>query len=255
MIRALQRSNPTLAAEGHAILDRVAAVRNRKRLDPSRPCITLSYAQSLDGCIAAEDGLPTVISNHETLVLTHHLRAMHDALLVGVNTVIVDDPQLTVRLAPGDNPTPVIVDSSLRMPLDAQLLGQDSRPLVATVEGSKASRRGALEEKGVDVVSVAANPEGGIDLADLFATLRARGIRSVFVEGGAKIITSILAADLADQLVLTIAPQFLGGVRSVEPLFGRGPNRLPTLTDILCETIGDDLVVQGELLRSDNGPK
>jgi len=186
VIQALQRSNPTLAAEGYAILDRVEAVRNRKRLDPSRPCITLSYAQSLDGCIAADDGLPTVISNPQTLVLTHYLRAMHDALLVGVNTVIVDDPQLTVRLAPGDNPTPVIVDSSLRMPLDAQLLGQDSRPLVATVEGSKASRRGALEAKGVDVVSVAANPEGGIDLVDLFATLRARGIRSVFVEGGAK---------------------------------------------------------------------
>jgi 3,4-dihydroxy 2-butanone 4-phosphate synthase/GTP cyclohydrolase II len=252
VIQALQRENPALSTGAQAILDRVEA--NRNRLDLARPSITLAYAQSLDGCIAAEYGVPTAISNHQTLALTHHLRAMHDALLVGVNTVIVDDPQLTVRLAPGDNPTPVIVDSSLRMPLDARLLEQDSRPLVATVESSVASRRCALEEKGADVVVVATNPDGSVNLADVFAMLRARGIRSVFVEGGAKIITSILAADLADQVVLTIAPHFLGGVRSVEPLFGRGPNRRPELTDIACEMIGDDLVVQGKLLRSANGP-
>jgi 3,4-dihydroxy 2-butanone 4-phosphate synthase/GTP cyclohydrolase II len=254
VIRALQRTNPTLTAGGQTILDRVEAVRNRKRLDPALPCITLAYAQSLDGCIAEDHGVPTAISNCQTLVLTHHLRAMHDALLVGVNTVIVDNPQLTVRLAPGDNPIPVIVDSSLRMPLDAQLLGQDSHPLVATTGASSRGRRVALEAKGVEVVSVAPNHDGSIDLADLFAKLRVRGIRSVLVEGGAKIITSILTADLADQLVLTIAPQFLGGVRSVEPLFGRGPNRRPELSDIACETIGDDLVVQGELLRSAHGP-
>jgi riboflavin-specific deaminase-like protein len=255
VVQALQRANPTLTAGGQAILDRVEAVRDRKRTDPARPSITLAYAQSLDGCIAADHGLPTAISNCETLVVTHHLRAMHDALLVGVNTVIVDDPRLTVRLAPGSNPTPVIVDSSLRMPLDAKLLRQDSRPLVMTTGGSFTSRRSALEEKGADVVSVAAHPDGGVDLADLFAQLGARGIRSVFVEGGAKIITSILAAGLADQVVLTIAPKFLGGVRSVEPLFGRGPNRQPELTDIACERFGDDLVVQGELVRSANGPK
>ena len=255
MIQALQRENPTVTAGGQTILDRVEAVRDRTRLDPALPCITLAYAQSLDGCIAEDHGVPTAISNCQTLVLTHYLRAMHDALLVGVNTVIVDDPQLTVRLAPGENPTPVIVDSTLRMPLGSRLLGQDSHPIVATTGGPFGSRHRALEDKGVDLVSVDANADGSIDLVDLFAKLRVRGIRSVLVEGGAKIITSILAADLADQLVLTIAPQFLGGVRSVEPLFGRGPNRRPELTDIACETIGDDLVVQGELRRPAHGPK
>ena len=95
MIRALERANPELTAGGQAILDRVQAVRDSKRLDASRPSVTLAYAQSLDGCIAADHGLTTAISNFETLVLTHHLRAMHDALLVGVNTIIVDDPRLT----------------------------------------------------------------------------------------------------------------------------------------------------------------
>jgi 3,4-dihydroxy 2-butanone 4-phosphate synthase/GTP cyclohydrolase II len=253
--QALQPTTPELTAAGQAILDRVSAVRDRTRLDPARPCITLAYAQSLDGCIAADHGLPTAISNCQTMALTHHLRAMHDALLVGVNTVIVDDPKLTVRLAPGDNPVPVVVDSSLRMPLNSTLFEQDSHPLVVTTAGSFASRRGALEDKGAEVISVATNPDGGVDLAEVFTMLRARGIRSVFVEGGAKIITSILAADLADQVVLTIAPQFLGGVRSVESLFGRGPNRRPELTDVVCERIGDDLVVQGNLLRSANGPR
>jgi GTP cyclohydrolase II len=253
VIQALQRSEPALTAEGLAILARVEAVRDRSRVDPALPCITLSYAQSLDGCIAADHGQPTAISNCQTLVLTHHLRAMHEALMIGVNTVIVDDPQLTVRLAPGGNPTPVIVDSSLRTPLDAKLLSQDSHPLVVTTAKSHSGRGSALEAKGADVICVASNPDGGVDLMDVFTTLRARGIRSVFVEGGAKIITSILASDLADQVVITISPHFLGGVRSVEPLLGRGANRRPELTDIACERFGDDLVVHGELLRSANG--
>jgi len=254
VIQALKRANPVLAAGGQAILARVEAVLDSEPLYPARPSITLAYAQSLDGCIAADPGLPTAISNCETLVLTHHLRAMHDALLVGVNTIIVDDPQLTVRKAQGGNPIPVIVDSSLRMPLDSRLLGQDSHPIIVTTAGSCAKRRSALEEKGVEVLPVASDPCGGVDLAAAFEILRARGIRSVFVEGGAKIITSILAADLADQVVLTIAPHFLGGVRSVEPLLGRGPNRRPELADIACEMIGDDLVVQGSLVRA-NGPR
>jgi riboflavin biosynthesis pyrimidine reductase len=149
----------------------------------------------------------------------------------------------------------VIVDSSLRIPLEARLLAQGTGPLVVTTEGSCERTRRDLEGKGVEVVFVAANPDGGVDLLDVFARLRARGIRSVFVEGGAKIITSILAADLADQVVLTIAPHFLGGVRSVEPLFGRGPNRRPELTDIVCETIGGDLVLQGRLQQSTHVPE
>jgi riboflavin biosynthesis pyrimidine reductase len=149
----------------------------------------------------------------------------------------------------------VVVDSGLRIPLDGKILRQDSTLLVAAVPGASAEKRAALEELGADVLHVDANSDGSVDLASLFASLRKRGIRSVLVEGGAKIITSILAADLADQLVLTISPLFLGGVRSVEPLFGRGPNRRPELRDVFSQTIGDDLVVQGELVRSAHGTK
>jgi 3,4-dihydroxy 2-butanone 4-phosphate synthase/GTP cyclohydrolase II len=252
--QALAQRSQALDGRSQAILDRVEAVWSRQ-LDPARPNITLAYAQSLDGCISENSGLPTAISNCRTQVLTHHLRAMHDALLVGVNTVIVDDPRLTVRLADGDNPTPIVVDSSLRMPLDVQLLEQDSQPLLVATRGASDHRRAALEQKGVDVLHAEANPDGSVDLEDLFARLRKRGVRSVLVEGGAKIITSILAAELADQLVLTVSPRYMGGVRAVEPLFGRGRNRRPQITDVFCETIGDDLVVHGEFLRSANGPK
>jgi 3,4-dihydroxy 2-butanone 4-phosphate synthase/GTP cyclohydrolase II len=245
------RSNDRHA--GEAILERVAAVNARAQSDPARPAITLSYAQSLDGCISEDSGVTTVISNRGSQKLTHRLRAMHDACMVGVNTIIVDDPKLTVRLVRGDSPVSVVVDSRLRMPLERQILRQGTKPLVVAVRGACTKKHAALTALGAEVLYVGPNPDGSVDLGMMFEALRHRGIRSVLVEGGAKIITSILAADHADQVVLTISPQFLGGVRSVEPLFGRGRNRRPMLTDVLSESIGEDLIVHGELTRSFHG--
>jgi 3,4-dihydroxy 2-butanone 4-phosphate synthase/GTP cyclohydrolase II len=250
---ALKEAEEIRTRVGRAVLERVEGVLDRAGRDAARPGITLAYAQSLDGSISSDPGMSTAISNQLTQVLTHDLRAMHDALLVGVNTVIVDDPRLDVRFVSGEDPIPVIVDSQLRMPLDVLLLERDSRPLVASTESACDAKRAALAERGAEVLAVGANPDGSVDLGSLFRVLHERGIRSVMVEGGAKIITSILAAELADQLVLTISPRFIGGVRSVEPLFGRGRNRRPELTDVFCETIGGDLVVHGELLRSADG--
>jgi 3,4-dihydroxy 2-butanone 4-phosphate synthase/GTP cyclohydrolase II len=252
---ALHKKNRSQAAVGQDILDRVDAVLLRRQRDPARPSITLAYAQSLDGCISEDQGVPTAISDCHSQVLTHQLRAMHDAVLVGINTVMVDNPRLTVRLVPGTNPIPVIVDSNLRIPVDVRLLQQVGiRPLVAATRGACEAKRSALSDLGADVLHVGANPDGSVDLEKLFEMLCARGIRSVMIEGGAKIITSVLAAELADQLVLTISPRFLGGVRSVESLFGRGCNRKPGLRDVFSQSVGNDLVVHGELLRSAHAP-
>jgi 3,4-dihydroxy 2-butanone 4-phosphate synthase/GTP cyclohydrolase II len=256
VIHALQEPARSLDDVGSAVLERVQAVLRRRGVDPARPAITLAYAQSLDGCIASEVGASTEISNRYSRVLTHCLRAAHDALLVGVNTVIVDDPQLNVRLVPGENPVPVIADSGLRIPHDVQLLHQTGgHPIVAATRDACQAKGAALADLGAEVVRVGANPDGTVDLGALFEKLHARGIRSVMVEGGAKIITSVLVAELADQLVLTISPHFLGGVRSVEPLCGRGRGQRPELDDVFCERIGSDLVVQGELLRSDDAAR
>jgi 3,4-dihydroxy 2-butanone 4-phosphate synthase/GTP cyclohydrolase II len=253
---ALQQADRSFDSVGRAVLERVEDVLRRRRTASSRPAITLAYAQSLDGCISSDVGMQTEISNRYSRVLTHCLRAAHDALLVGVNTVIVDDPQLTVRLVPGEHPVPVIVDSNLRLPHDVRLLHQrDVHPIVAASRNACEAKGAALENLGADVLRVDANPDGSVDLEALFEGLRARGIRSVMVEGGAKIITSVLAAELADQLVLTISPRFLGGLRAVESLCARGRNARPELSNVFCEAIGNDLVVQGELLRSSDAPR
>lgn len=233
------------------ILDRVAAVLRARLEDPSRASVTLAYAQSFDGCIAEGPGRSTAISSRPSQVLTHELRAMHDALLVGVNTVIVDDPRLNVRLVEGPSPIPVILDSHLRIPCSVRLLRQvQPRPLVVATRGACEARQAALEELGAEVLCVDADASGFVDLHDLLETLRKRGIRSLMVEGGAKIITSVLAAALVDQLVLTIAPQFLGGVRSVESLDGRGRGFRQELEESSCYRIGGDLIVHGEFPRS-----
>src|SRR5262252_6368998 len=111
----------------HGIAANVMAVMDRVRNAdvPSRsPCVTLSYAQSLDGSIAGCNGETIGISGGRALDFTHRLRAMHDAILVGVNTVVVDDPLLTVRRVEGPSPRPIIVDSHLRTPLDSRLVGR-----------------------------------------------------------------------------------------------------------------------------------
>ena len=114
-----------------------------------RPFVTLSYAQSLDGCLTTQQGMATPISAPASLTMTHTLRATHRAILVGIETVLADDPALTVRLIAGDNPQPVIVDSHLRTPPGARLLQSCGAPWIATTpEGARSSRRQRLEEAG-----------------------------------------------------------------------------------------------------------
>src|SRR5215831_2035198 len=114
-----------------------------------RPFVTLTYAQSLDGCIAARRGQALHLSGRQSLTLTHRLRAAHDAILVGIGTVLADNPLLNVRLVEGKDPQPVIVDSQLRFPLEANLLRHHSlAPLIATSEQAERDRQRHLEAAG-----------------------------------------------------------------------------------------------------------
>ena len=127
------------------VLEVAAAHRQRT----GRPFVTLSYAQSLDGCISARPGVALALSGRQSLKLTHKLRAEHDAILVGIGTVLSDNPRLNVRLVDGDNPRPIVVDSRLRLPLDCNLLTQESgRPWIATIEKPDKKRSIALEAAG-----------------------------------------------------------------------------------------------------------
>lgn len=215
-----------------------------------RPSVTLSYAQSLDGSIAVQRDAPLAISGSDSLRVTHLLRAEHDAILVGVGTVLADDPQLTVRMAAGKDPRPVILDSRLRTPPTATVLSNGGPPplLVTTPEADESAAQ-ALTGRGAQVLRLPANPGGGISLPALLPALSEQGIRRLMVEGGARIITAFLTQQLVDRLVVTIAPLFIGGVRALEqPLSAEDARRaFPSLQNPKFAQAGADLILWGEL--------
>ncbi|MGC8603576.1 MAG: RibD family protein [Desulfomonilaceae bacterium] len=213
-----------------------------------RPFVTLSYAQSLDGCISARPGEPMALSGQRSLRLTHQLRAAHDAILVGIGTVFSDNPRLTVRLVNGSNPRPVVVDSFLRIPLDCNILTERSRdPIIVTSKKAEECRVKTLEEMGALVIRVNSNNRGLLDLVELLSALADLSINSLMVEGGARIITSFLMDKLPDFVVLTIAPVMVGGLRAVSDLGESDPNQYLRLQDPGHRWLGKDLILWGNL--------
>ncbi len=216
------------------------------------PSVTLSFAQSLDGSIAAESGKPLQLSNRESQTLTHELRALHDAILVGINTVLSDDPRLTVRLVEGKNPRPIVLDSCLRLPLGARLLRSGSvQPIIATTIGASVERERRLRDAGADVIRVPSEAGGRVDLGILLGRLYGQGIHSLMVEGGAQVITDFLAGDLVDRMIVTIAPQVVGGLNAVKSL-ARVPART-RLTNVRHESLAGDLVVYADVEKPVSG--
>jgi GTP cyclohydrolase II len=216
--------------------------------------VTLSYAQSLDGSIAARRGSPLALSGSKSLVLTHKLRAAHDAILVGIGTVLADKPCLNTRLVKGKSPQPVVLDSHLRFPLDVDLLRNRQLPLwLATTERAARERQKILEAAGARVLRVPSDANGQIDLNILLELLADFGINSLMVEGGARVITSFLSKRLVDQLVLTISPLLIGGLRAVEDLLlldgeeGLDAAHFLRVRILGYEELGTDLVVWGTL--------
>lgn len=213
---------------------------------PDRPFVTLSYAQSVDGCIAVRPGEPLALSGRESLRLTHRLRAAHDAILVGIGAVLADNPRLTVRLVEGKDPQAIVVDSQLRLPLTANLLRPGTETVwVATTEAADRERQERLEAAGARVLRLPADAQGKVDLAALLRCLAELGINRLMVEGGAGIITSFLAERLIDQLVLTVAPRIVGGLAAVNRSDRCERPRFPQLRNPHYQSLGDDLVLWG----------
>jgi GTP cyclohydrolase II len=221
------------------------------RQHTGRPFVTLTYAQSLDGSIAADPGQPLSLSGPQALLLTHCMRAAHDAILVGIGTVLADNPLLNVRLVAGKDPQPVIVDSRLRFPLEANLLSRHPlSPWIATSDQADHRRQQCLEAAGARVLRLPSMANGDVDLAALLEQLGKWGIDSLMVEGGARIITSFLARQLADHLVLTVVPRLVGGVHAVGNLGQFGLAHFPGLRNVGHQRLGDDLVLWGDLAWS-----
>jgi len=214
----------------------------------ARPRTTLAYAQSLDGSLTRTPGSPTRISSEQSLTFTHEVRAAHDGILVGVGTVLADNPRLNVRRVPGNSPRPIIMDSKLRSPLDAKFLSSHPDPWIATTHEACEEKVKAFTQRGVTILTVNSLPNGWVDPVALHSMLRERGVKSLMVEGGAHIITSFLQHHLADYLIATISMKLLGGLHSLLGL--PAGHAAPQLHNWKTVALDDDLIVGGKLLWS-----
>jgi len=223
-----------------------------KFITTGRPYVIMKAAMTLDGKIATGTGDAFWISCDESRKRAHRLRDELMAVMVGAGTVRADDPSLTARLAgKGRHPRPVILSSSLDIPVKARVMETpaDGGPLIFTVRGAAKSRARRLAGAGAEVVVVRKDREGRPDLGAVMEALGKRKIASVLLEGGAGLFGSALRAGVVDEVVLFIAPKLLGG-DGVSITSGPGPKKIADsirLVDIKCNKSGDDLMVTGKL--------
>jgi 3,4-dihydroxy 2-butanone 4-phosphate synthase/GTP cyclohydrolase II len=219
------------------------------RAHPDRPYVVLKYAQTLDGRIATSSGDSKWISGADERAISHALRAACDAVLVGVGTVVSDDPQLTVRMVPGASPVRVVLDSTLRTPSTARVLDDAAATILFTTDRATPGRVDELRARQIGVRLVPAGP-GGADLTSALTDLHATGVRSLLVEGGAKVITSVLAEGLADRLIVAVAPTIVGA--GTEAIGDLGISTVASgvrLTNRSLHVMADDLLIAWDVAR------
>jgi len=230
------------------LFERLAAWNSQ---DSGLPFVTLSYAQSIDGSIAVCPSQPCDLSSGRSLDMTHLLRSRHDALLVGINTVLVDDPRLTVRRCEGRHPQPVVLDSHLRFPDDARLMFHpDKRPILFTTAAAPAAKFARLSGGGASIRMLPRDRAGRVDLLCALQGLAQDGIKHLMVEGGATVINAFLQNRLVDYCIITVAPRLIGGLKAVDKLCASDTGRPLSITDCLYQPLGGDLIIHGRLEKA-----
>jgi riboflavin-specific deaminase-like protein len=208
-----------------------------------RPYITISYAQSLDGSIATLNKNQLQLSGRESMLLTHRLRACCQSILVGIGTVLADNPSLTVRLVEGQNPQPIILDTYLRTPPDASLVRRcDLSTWIVNGNHDRAHPNHALRQKGATLISCRCDDDGLIDLLALMDELAQRHVDSIMVEGGARVITSFVRLRLVDLFVITVSPKLVGGLPVIDTESFDAASCLQ-LKDVHYQRLGVDLII------------
>lgn len=214
-----------------------------------RPFVCLKWAMTLDGKIATRTGDSRWISGEASRTRTHALRRRHAAVLVGVDTVIADDPQLTVRHVVGRDPWRIVLDSGGRTPPGAKLLRQSSPAptVIAATEALAAAAARQLERPGVRVWRLGTRA-GRVDLPALLDRLRGEGLDSVLVEGGGRVHASFLEQGLVDKIVCFISPKIVGEHAAPGPVNGAGVDRIAQalqLEKLQVEVLDGDVLVTG----------
>jgi diaminohydroxyphosphoribosylaminopyrimidine deaminase/5-amino-6-(5-phosphoribosylamino)uracil reductase len=233
-----------LLAEG---ADMIAGLTSRVRR--GRPLVTLKLASTLDGRIATKSGESRWITGPEARRAGHALRGSHDAVMVGIGTVLADDPDLTCRI-PGYKPVPlvrVVADSRLRTPLTAKLVttARTTPSWIITRNAADTARRAQLSAQGVTVLDVPGS-EAGVDLRRGLEALGERGMTRLLVEGGGGLAASLLRADLVDRIVWFHAPAIMGG-DGWPATMGFGVERLadmPRFVRHAARAVGEDWMTE-----------
>ncbi len=220
------------------------------------PFVIAKFAASLDGKIAATSGDSRWVSGPGTLAWAHELRTRVDAIAVGVNTVLVDDPQLTARIEEPDGeirladrqPLRAIVDSRGRTPQTAKALGCGARTLVATTEASPADWRREMEGAGARIEVLPADGTGRVSLPALLELLGESGVLTLLVEGGGVLLGSFFDERLVDKVCAIIAPMVIGGETAPTAVGGKGAARMADalrLREVSVERLSEDILVTG----------
>lgn len=279
VVVAMQDPNPQVAGKGIAILqaagiqvtvgvlEKEARELNEvflKWITTKMPFVALKTAMTLDGKIATAAGQSQWITNEESRYETHRLRDIYDGILVGINTVLADDPSLTTRLTrltnmtsltnltslgegEGKNPVRIVVDSRARLPLDAKLVRDGAARTIAVVTAAApAERVEALQAAGVEIMVAGSGPQ--VDMQLLMQELGAMGITSVLVEGGGTVNFAMLQAGLVDRVYAFIAPKLVGGRDALTPVEGDGFKELKhavELENICLRQLACDVLLTG----------
>lgn len=222
-----------------------------KYITTKRPFCILKTAMTLDGKIATHTGDSKWITNEKSRAYVHELRNKVTGIMVGVDTVIQDDPSLTTRLPnkAGSDPIRIVVDSTLRLPLTAKLLkiNSDKRTIIATTDRADGGKLKELEKyKNVQVVVMPAK-DSRVDLPYLMQWLGKQNIDSLLVEGGATLNFSMIEEGLIDKLISFVAPKLLGGDQAKTPIGGRGIANITDaihLRDFKVSTFDEDIMIE-----------
>ncbi|MCX5750287.1 MAG: bifunctional diaminohydroxyphosphoribosylaminopyrimidine deaminase/5-amino-6-(5-phosphoribosylamino)uracil reductase RibD [Candidatus Saganbacteria bacterium] len=270
VVAAMQDPNPLVNGQGFKILkdagievkqglfEKEAQRLNEvflKYITTGIPFIVIKVAATLDGKIVTAKGSSHWIAGPESLKQAHHLRNVYDAILVGINTVLNDDPTLNVRLVKKvKNPIRIVLDSYGKTPINSNILNTSIAPTIMAISKQcPAKKVRAFEKKGVEVIVVPAK-NGKLDLKTLFRELGKRQITSILIEGGGEVNASILETGLADKVLFFIAPKIVGGREAKTAVEGTGIAKLTDawqIHDMSVTKTGGDLLVEGYLYQSE----
>lgn len=264
VVIAMRDPNPLVAGKGIAMLEEagvevvcgVMETEARKLnevflkwISTKKPFVALKTAMTLDGKIATVAGKSQWITNEASRHLVHEWRDIYDGILVGIHTVLKDDPSLTTRLPDrkGRNPVRIIVDSRGRTPLDSRVVrdGQ-AKTLIAVTSGAPRENLEALRAAGVEILVAGDGPQ--VDLQELMGQLGERDICSLFVEGGAAVNFSFLREGLVDKVYAFVAPKIVGGREALTPVGGEGFAELSEaveLEGLSVESLSGDVLISG----------